>query len=196
MGLLIVVQVILISSYGERHMVRPSYPTDGVTSFHVSSLSLVCTGSILCLDRLILRIVWQPSTRRPRHLMKVTVRSFVYAYVCTYLHTYVRHQHPKWSQCHYIAFLMQKLSYQRTPLTWWYRLNFLQNWPVVHFVLLHLVLSNSWWKCGTENPLMKSCRHLKMSQRYVWIHHCHLGYWWYVSTSVSGSPSRLSWFTE
>ena len=57
MSLLLIVQVIVISSDGERHMVRPPHPTDGVTDLHVPTLSLVRPGSVLWLDRLILQIM-------------------------------------------------------------------------------------------------------------------------------------------
>ena len=83
MRLFLLVRLLVFSSYRERHIVRLSYPMDGLTDLHVSSPSLVCTGIILCLYHLILLMVRQPSTWRTRHLVYVTVGIFVFPYVRT-----------------------------------------------------------------------------------------------------------------
>ena len=78
MRLMLVVQVLVISLYGELHMVIPPYPTNSVTDFHVPSLSLVRMGSIICLDRIILRMVWLNSTCRHICEICVSVRPYVH----------------------------------------------------------------------------------------------------------------------
>ena len=90
MRLLLVVQVLAISFYGERHLVRPYNPTDGVTNFHVPSLSLAWPGRLLWSDRLILRMVWQSSMCCCRNVFYVTVGSFVCPSVCPSVRLYIR----------------------------------------------------------------------------------------------------------
>ena len=86
MRLFLVVQVISISLYGERHLVRPSHPTDCVTDFHVSFLSIFCPGNVLSSECLILRMV--------RIVFHVSPPLYGLRYIlemCVSVHTYVRH---------------------------------------------------------------------------------------------------------
>ena len=46
MRLLLVFQVLVLSLYMERPYVRLSHPTDDVTAFHMSFLSLVCSHNV------------------------------------------------------------------------------------------------------------------------------------------------------
>ena len=60
----------------------------------------------------------------------------------------------------------------------------------------HIIFSYYWLQCGTDTPLQNSCRYLMISQGSAFIHNRHLSYWWYVPSSISSYPYRLSWYTE
>ena len=81
MRILRIVKALVISSYGESHMVRPSHSTGGVTAFHVSYPSLFCTGIFVCLYHFILQMMWQPSTFYHRHFVYIKVGRFLFLYV-------------------------------------------------------------------------------------------------------------------
>ena len=82
MRLLHVVQVLIISSYGERHLVKPSHLKDGVTAFHVFSPWTVLPGNVLYLDCRILWIMWQYSMCCLHHTIYGTVGRSFCPYVC------------------------------------------------------------------------------------------------------------------
>ena len=87
MMIFLLVQVLVISSYGECHLVVLSHIMDFVKYFHVSPSSIVPSGNVLCSDRIILRMVWQSSTCHSCHTFYVAVGSFV----CTYVRTKLSH---------------------------------------------------------------------------------------------------------
>ena len=55
--------------------------------FHISILSLACSGNVHMSVRLSYR---QISTCRPRHIVYVMVVVFVCPYICTYVRIYIR----------------------------------------------------------------------------------------------------------